>query len=180
MTNPVNLSFYCRYVGYSLPHWLCVIHHFSHGPVDWSFPPSSAPHFKTFQVFLIFFPQCPSFITLQKLCTKSSTLLVSYSNLNPISWWKSYFSCWIPLLPRQCWYFIARVHLASFVTILPKRIEIFNVLQLIYRSQHCGWFPQVFSHSFHYIASSHFSLSITPCYTVSSLASSTVQNYTVI
>jgi hypothetical protein len=39
--------------------------------------PSPAPHFKTFQVFLSYFPKIPIFSTIQKICTRCNTLVVS-------------------------------------------------------------------------------------------------------
>jgi len=50
--------------------------------------PSPAPHFKTFQVLLIYFPKCPSFSTIQKQYSKCSTLLISSFHLSPICWWE--------------------------------------------------------------------------------------------
>jgi hypothetical protein len=41
------------------------------GPID--LYPSPAPHFKTFQVFLIYFPKCPHFSTI-KICAPNVVL----------------------------------------------------------------------------------------------------------
>ena len=56
------------------------------------------------------------------LCSKCSTLLVSSSNLSPVCWLKESSSCWMLLLPRQSWT-VSRVHLASFVIMLPKWLK---------------------------------------------------------
>ena len=40
--------------------------------------PSPAPHFKTFQVFLFYFPKCPSFSTMQSYSPIVEVLIVSY------------------------------------------------------------------------------------------------------
>ena len=123
MINPVKLSSLYFNLGYSFAPLLCVIHHFSHALCDWSFPPSSAPHLKTFKVFLIFFSQCPRFITVPS-CDQR-VILKFKSNL-PV---KRFFFCWMLLLPWQCWYLILRVPFAIFVTVISKRTEIFHMLQ---------------------------------------------------
>jgi len=66
VTNPVSLpSFYCLedilLVHDSLKHFF--ISHII-GPSDLPHP-SAAPHLKTSQVYLIYFPKCPSFSTIQ-------------------------------------------------------------------------------------------------------------------
>ena len=61
---------------------------------------SPAPHFKTFQVFLIYFSEVPKFHHQTNLCSKCSTSLVS-SNLRLISWWNEPYPCWMLLLPWQ-------------------------------------------------------------------------------
>ena len=49
------------------------------------------------------FRNVPSSSTIQKMCTKWSTLLVSSLNLRKICWWKGSSSCWLLLLPCQSW-----------------------------------------------------------------------------
>jgi hypothetical protein len=65
VTNAVSVpSFYCLYdipLLDSMQYFL--ISHMI-GPTD-LLHPSPAPHYKTFQVFLIYFPKCPSFSTIQ-------------------------------------------------------------------------------------------------------------------
>jgi hypothetical protein len=66
VANPLSLPpFFCRY---DIPvlldsKWYFFVFH-TIGPSD-LLNPSPAPHFKTFQAFLIHFPQCPNFSTLQ-------------------------------------------------------------------------------------------------------------------
>jgi hypothetical protein len=65
---PIQLAFlpsFSLLLGHTSPPWLYVTH-ISHtiGPADLPHP-SPAPHFKTFQVFLTDFPNCPIFSTIQ-------------------------------------------------------------------------------------------------------------------
>jgi hypothetical protein len=45
------------------------------GPTD--VHPSPAPHFKTFQVFMFYFPKCPSFSTTQGYTPIVEVLILS-------------------------------------------------------------------------------------------------------
>ena len=59
----IFLPFFVKWM--FLSFWLRVAIHFSHGRTDWSFPPSSAPYFKTFKILLTCFPQYTRFGTTQ-------------------------------------------------------------------------------------------------------------------
>jgi len=95
--------------------------------------PSPAPHFKTFQVFLIYLLKCPSVIT-----TKCSSLLVYSLNSSPIRWQKRILlveSCFChgnPGFTFPCTSCIICCHGTQI-------IEIFHSLQLflIYHNLHC-------------------------------------------
>jgi len=64
--------------------------------------PSPAPHFETFKVFLIYFPQCPVFSTVQSDTPNVQNALVYSSNVRPLCW-SLFSSCWMLLLPWQSW-----------------------------------------------------------------------------
>jgi len=80
------------FMGYSFPLWVYVILiiliplYFSHDRRKWSSP---APHVKTFKVFLIHFPKCPSFSTIKRYVPNCAFLLIYFRNFSPICWWKS-------------------------------------------------------------------------------------------
>ena len=68
-------------------------------PTDLLYP-SPAPHFKTFQVFLICFSKCPKFQHHSRPCTKCNTLLVHSLNLSSICWWEKLR---LNILPQIQW-----------------------------------------------------------------------------
>jgi len=56
---PIQLhSLSLLYVGHSSPSWLLAKLRFLNDRTNWFFPSFAAPHFKTFQVFLVYFPKC--------------------------------------------------------------------------------------------------------------------------
>jgi hypothetical protein len=61
------------------------------GPADLHYP-SAAPHFKTFEVFLICCLKCPKFQNHTKVYSKCSTLVVSSLNVSTIDLWKEFLS----------------------------------------------------------------------------------------
>jgi len=54
------------------------------GPID-LVPPSPAPHFITFKVFLVCYPKCPICSTLQSCDFKRNISLDSSLSLNPVN-----------------------------------------------------------------------------------------------
>ena len=110
------------------------------------------------------------------LCSKCSTLQVSSLNVSPIFWWKVF-----SLLDAA--FSMANLDLICIICYhATHTVEIFHILQvfLIYHTLYCGWFPAdyvtlvLFTCTYipqHLLMS--ISLSIMPCSTVSSSASST-------
>jgi hypothetical protein len=58
--------------------------------------------FRTFQVFLIYFPNCPSFSTIETILQMYH--FTSFSLNSKFNCWrKESSSCWMLFLPRQSW-----------------------------------------------------------------------------
>ena len=75
VTNTVSLPYFCclPLVRDSMQYFF-ILHTIHPNNV---LHPSSAPHFKTFQVFLTYFPKSPIFSTIKKLCIRCNTLVAS-------------------------------------------------------------------------------------------------------
>jgi hypothetical protein len=80
---------------------LCNVSSLSHDRSD--FYPSPVPHFKSLQFFLVYFPNCPIFSTIQSHAPNVQMWHFSNSilNLSRICWWREF--CWMLLLRRQSW-----------------------------------------------------------------------------
>jgi hypothetical protein len=99
MTSPVNLPSFLLFVGYLFPTWLCVtLLHFSHDRSNWYSPSFSSITFQNFRGISHLLSEVSTFRHHTKVWSKCITLLVSYSNLSPVCWWKE-SACWMPLLP---------------------------------------------------------------------------------
>ena len=111
------------------------------GPADILNPPQG-PHFKTFQVFLIYFPKCPSFRTIQSYPRfKCSTLILSSLNCSPVFGEKS-------LLVECCFSHSNRgfnftcTHCSTYFH-FTQIVEMFPILRLffIYHNPYWGRLP---------------------------------------
>ena len=156
---PIQLAFlHLLYVRYSCLHYLCVILlHFSHDQSNYLLYPSPAPHFKTFHVFLTYFPKYPSFNTIQSHIPNIALYYILLAE-SCFCHGSHGFNC-------PCTSCIMCYHATQI-------FEIFRILQLflIYHNLQWGWLPW----DSHHLSFSTFisipqclpisiSLSITPC-----------------
>ena len=97
----------------------------------------TAPHYETFQVFLIYFPKCPKFQYHTKLCSKCSTLLIYSLNLNPVCWWNESSSCWVLLLAWKSWF---QFHMYIWYLLLLSYLSHATGILVIIRHRYTGKF----------------------------------------
>ena len=120
VTNPVSLPcFHCLCnIPFLLDYTLYFVSHTT-GPLD-LLNPSPTPHFKTFKAFLIYFLKCPSFSTTKvmlRMCHFTCLFLLFMSNLLVQKYFFLLNAASIMIILVDL---ILHVHLASFVTKLPK------------------------------------------------------------
>jgi len=123
VTNPASIpSFYCLY---DIPRRLDSLQYFifhTIGPTG-LLHPSPAPHFKTFQLFLIYFPKCPKFqhhtIAVHQMEHFTSYVLKLKSYLLV----KRVFSLLIAAFAMPILELISRMHLAALVIMLPEQLK---------------------------------------------------------
>jgi hypothetical protein len=65
--------------------------------------PSPAPHLEILQIFLIYFPKCPSMNDTQSYAPNVACYLFLSLNFRSICWWQVISSCWMLLLPWKSW-----------------------------------------------------------------------------
>ena len=69
------------YVRHSSPPWLYLILHFSHDRSNWSSP---SPHFRTFNLFLIYFPKYPMWYT--RVLTEFTAIDIVVLGCESVNW----------------------------------------------------------------------------------------------
>ena len=82
---------------------------------------SPAAHFKTFQIFLIYYPKCPSFSTIQ--CYAPNVTLTRFFLKFKFSLLVKRVFLLNAAFATEILYLISRLYLASFVITLPKWLK---------------------------------------------------------